>query len=172
MLNVNKLPSIQLDTISDDVTTLLENNKIDFKNITDAPWFVRLTSHWFNETYLAYLNTVYVPEGHIAMAQSKEPEQRIIATSKLLPWVYAIKNGSVSSKLQFLHTVLNSATRCYYFLFEYALLKSHELSETPELVATGFISSRRNFIGLRKNPDKLLTILKTLLKNKIIKVSV
>lgn len=166
---IDKLPNITLADISTEVTSALESNNILFKSMEEAPWWLRKFSSIYNEYYLAYKNTLYVSSGHIALATSKNPQDRIIATSKLLPWVYAVRNGSVSSVYKFLQTMFNIEVRSYYFLFEFALLKSHELSEIPELVATGFLSSRRNMLGFRKNPEKVVKILKRLLNDKIVK---
>jgi len=169
MQKLNNLPQIVLENISDDVTQALET--VTFKTVKEAPWALRMFSSAFNEPYFAYKTIIYVPDGHVAMAQSKEPEQRIIATSKLLPWVYAIKNNSVNTMLDFFYTMTNVTVRSYYFLYEYALLKSHDLPETPELIATGFISTRRNIFTFRRNPDKVLEVLKNLLNSKIVRTS-
>jgi hypothetical protein len=110
-----------------------------------------------------------VPEGHVYLATSKSENERIIASSKLLPWIYAIKNGSVSTVFNFLYTMLSTEIRAYYFLFEYALLKSHEIPEIPEMVAAGFLSTRKTVILTTKDSDKVLKVLKTLLNTKIYK---
>ena len=166
---IDKLPNITLADISTEVTDCLENSNILFKTMEEAPWWLRKFSSLYNEYYLAYKGVLYVSSGHIALATSKNPQDRIIATSKLLPWVYAIRNGSVSSVFKFLQTMFNIEVRSYYFLFEFALLKSHELSEIPELVATGFLSSRKNILGFSKDPDKTVRVLKRLLDTKIVK---
>ncbi len=164
---INNLPNIALSQISSDVETLLSENKIVFKAIEEAPWWLRQFSKLYNEFYLAYKNTIYVPSGHLAIATAKEPNQRLIATSKILPWVYAIKNGSVSSFYKFLQTTFNVEIRSYYFLFEFAFLKAHEMEDLPELIAAGFLSSRKNILGIKKNPDSVIVILKNLLATKI-----
>ena len=67
--------------------------------------------------------------------------------------------------------MLSSSIRSYYFLYEFSLLKAQEIpTETSDLVAVGFISTRRNFFGFKKNPEKLLKILKSLLNTKIAKI--
>ena len=164
---INKLPNIILSDISGDVTKLLEANKVIFKPMEEAPWWIRKFSNIYSEYYLAYKNTLYVAVGHVAIATSKNPTDRIIATSKLLPWVYAIKNGSVSSLFKFLQTMFSIEVRSYYFLFEFAMLKAHELPEIPELIATGFLSSRKNALGMKRNPEKIALILKRLIRDKI-----
>lgn len=167
MLKYNELPLIKLDEISSDVTACLNDSKVDFKTFKDAPWLIQKFSSIFSESYVAYKNTIYVPEGHVAMAVSKNFQDRIIATSKLLPWVYAIKNGSVSSVYNFLYTMFSVKVRGYYFLFEYAMLKSHEIEELPELITTGFISSRRTCLGFKRDPDYVLASLRETLNSKI-----
>jgi hypothetical protein len=168
MLSIKELPVIELDNLGDEVDTLLRDGKIKFKALEEAPKLLQLFSSIYCEPYIGFKDTIYVPIGHIEAAQSKEPNQRIIATSKLLPWVYAIKNGSVSSYLNFLRSMINASIRSYYFLFEFSLLKAHEIpTETADLVAVGFISTRRNMLGFKRNPDKLLKILKSLLQSKI-----
>ena len=162
---LNSLPNITLSEVSTDVETMLE--KIVFKSIDEAPWWLRFFSNTYNEFYLSYKDTVYVPNGHLAIATAKEPNQRLIATSKILPWVYAIKNGSVSSPHKFLQTVFNVEVRSYYFLFEFAFLKAHELEDLPELIAAGFLSSRKNILGIKKDPDNVIHVLKSLLATKI-----
>lgn len=167
MSNLSNLPVINLSDISNDVTALLDANKIDFLPIEAAPWLLRKFSERYNEYYLAYKNIIYVATGHVAIATSTVSQDRVIATSKILPWVYAIKNGSVASPYKFLRTMFNSEIRSYYFLFEFAFLKCHELQEVPELVATGFLSTRKNILGFKKNPDKLVKLLKSLISTKI-----
>lgn len=173
MLNIKDLPVIELGSIGEDVDVLLKDGKIKFRALEEAPKLLQLFSSLYCEPYIAYKDTIYVPLGHVEAAQSKEPNQRIIATSKLLPWVYAIKNGSVSSYFTFIRSMVNASIRSYYFLFEFSLLKAHEIPrETADLVAVGFISTRRNLFGFKRNPDKLLKILKTLLQTKVAKPSV
>ena len=169
MQTLNDLPLIKLEEISGEVTVCLEKNLVEFKRIDEAPWILKKIVSFANETYFSYKGVIYVPEGHIAMAQSQDPNQRIVAPRKLLPWVYAIKNGSVSSLLSFIRTIFSVNIRSYYFLFEYALLKSHELSDMSDLIATGFISTRRSLLGYKKNPDKVLAVLKHLLDKKVSK---
>ena len=169
MQKINELPNITLEDIGREVTLCLDDQQVQFKVISESSWAVRVFSKLFSEFYFAYKNTIYVPEGHVALAQSTVEHNRVIATSKLLPWVYAIKNGSVNTIPNFLYTMFNTNVRCYYFLFEFALLKSHDLVDTPELVAMGFISTRRNFLGIKKNPDNILKELKKLLEDKIVK---
>jgi len=164
---INNLPNITLSDISSDVVKLLEENKIVFKSMPEAPFWLRTFSKSYNELYIAYKNTLYVNPGHVALATSKIEQDRIIATSKLLPWVYAIKNGSVSSLFKLLQTIFNIQIRSYYFLFEFSLLKSHELQEIPELIAMGFLSSRKNMFGFKRNPDEVILVLKELLATKI-----
>jgi len=164
---ISKLPNIALSEISTDVAKLLDENKIIFKPLEEAPWWLRQFSKLYHEYYLSYKNVLYVPSTHIVLATAKESSKRIIATSKVLPWVYAIKNGSVSSLYKFLQTIFNIKIRSYYFLYEFALLKSHEVEEVPDLIAAGFMSSRRNIFGIRKDPDKVIIILKALLASKI-----
>ena len=172
MLNkLNELPNITLSDISSDIVKLLEQNKIEFKSITEAPWWIRAFSNLYKEPYLAYKNALYVGHGHVALATSKNSTDRIIATSKLLPWAYAIKNNSVSSVFKFLQTMLNVKIRGFYFLYEFSFLKAHDIPEIPDLIAIGFLSSRRNILGYRKDPDKVARILKSLLANKINKES-
>lgn len=168
MLKINDLPNIALDNIGEDVDQLIKNNKLQFRALIQAPKLLKLISEVFCEPYIAYKDTIYVPLGHIEAAQSKEPGQRIIATSKLLPWAFAIKNGSLSSWWSLLYTITNSTIRNYYFLYEFSLLKAHELpADTSELVAIGFVSTRRNIFLFKKNPDKLLRNMKTLIHTKI-----
>lgn len=164
---LNNLPNIELSEISTEVTACLEAGKVVFKSMEEAPWWIRKFSNIYSEYYLAYKNTLYVAVGHVAIATSKNPTDRIIATSKLLPWVYAIKNGSVSSLFKFLQTMFSIEVRSYYFLFEFAMLKAHELPEIPELIATGFLSSRKNALGMKRNPEKIALILKRLIRDKI-----
>ena len=168
MLKINDLPKIDLESISSEVTRLLREDKVQFKSMEEAPWFIKKLSVFCNDLYIGYKDTVYVPIGHEDVAQSKDAKDRVIAASKLIPWVYAVRNGSVSTLFGLLNTLFSTQIRSYYFLYEYALLKSHELPEIPELVATGFISTRRNFFGVRKNPDKVLVILKAMLASKIL----
>ena len=168
MLKIKDLPNIDLETISSEVSKLLEENKVQFKSMGEAPWIVRKLSVFCNDLYIGYKDTVYVPDGHVDVAQSKDAKDRVIAASKLIPWVYAVKNGSVSTMFNLLNTLFSTQVRSYYFLYEYALLKSHDLPEIPELVATGFISTRRNFLGFRKNSDKVLLVLKAMLASKIL----
>ena len=171
MLSIKELPVIELDHMGEEVDVLLKDGKIKFKGLGEAPRFLQWFSNNFAEPYIAYKDTIYVPAGHVEAAQSKDPNQRIIATSKLLPWVYAIKNGSVQSYYSFLCSMLSSSIRSYYFLYEFSLLKAQEIpTETSDLVAVGFISTRRNFFGFKKNPEKLLKILKGLLNTKIAKI--
>ena len=167
MIKLNNLPNIKLETISDDVTELLNKNQIQFKSMSEAPWWLRTFSTTFNELYLAYKHTIYVPAGHVALATSKSPQDRIVATSKLLPWVFAIKYKSVSSLLNFLYTIFNTKIRNYYFLFEYGLLKSHDIKEISDLIVIGFISTRKTIFLTKKNPDKILLTLKDLLQTKV-----
>jgi hypothetical protein len=168
MLKVKDLPKIDLESVSLEVTKLLEENKVQFKSIEEAPRIIKKLSIFCNDLYISYKDTVYVPVGHVDVAQSKDAKDRVIATSKLIPWVYAVKNGSVSTIPNLLNTLFSTQVRSYYFLYEYALLKSHDLPEIPELVATGFISTRRNFLGFRKNSDKVLLVLKAMLASKIL----
>jgi hypothetical protein len=168
MLNVKTLPLISLDDIGDEVDKLLKDGKIQFKGLGEAPKFVQWCSNRYIEPYIAYKDTIYVPNGHIEAAQSKDPNQRIIATSKLLPWVYAIKNGSVSSYYTLIRSISDASIRSYYFLYEFCLLKAHNIpKDTSDLVAVGFISTRKGLFGFKHNPDKLLKTLKTLLNTKI-----
>jgi hypothetical protein len=168
MLNIKELPVIQLDVIGEEVSALLIDSKIQFKGLGEAPKLLQWFSNVYAEPYIAFKGAIYVPAGHVEAAQSKDPIQRIIATSKLLPWVYAIKNGGVSSYYTFFNTMLKSSLRCYYFLYEFSLLKAHEIpGDTSDLVVVGFISTRRNFLGFRKNPETLLKTLKSLLRTKI-----
>jgi hypothetical protein len=164
---LSKLPIIKLSDINDDVTALLESNGVDFKPMEAAPWWIRKFSERYCEYYIPYKQTLYVATGHIAIATSEVSQDRVIATSKILPWVYAIKNGSVSSLYKFLRTMFNSEIRCYYFVYEFVFLKCHELQEVPELVATGFLSTRKNILGFKKNPDDLVDILRKLLATKV-----
>ena len=167
MLNINKLPKIKLEDIAEEVSDLVVNSKIQFKDISEAPWLIKKLAQKTNNLYIAYKDSIYVPEGHTALATSKYDRDRVIATSKLLPWVYAIKNGSVSSISEFLYTIFNSNIRGYYFLFEYALLKSHGLSELADTIATGFVSTRKTIFFTNKNPETLVKILKNILQTKI-----
>ncbi len=172
MLKVKDLPLIRLDEIGEDVIKLLKENKVQFKGLGEAPKLLQKFSNIYAEPYIAYKDTIYVPNGHIDAAQSKDHNQRIIATSKILPWVYAIKNGSVSSWHSFLFTMF-TAVRYYYFLYEFSLLKAHNLpADTADLIAIGFISTRKNILGLKKNEDKILTTVKGLLQTKIDRLAV
>lgn len=167
MLKIKDLPKIELNGIGSEVDQLLKDSQIQFRSLHEAPGPLRWFSKIYNEPYLAYKNIIYVPEGHVEAAQSKEFNQRIIATSKLLPWIFAIKNGSVSSWYTFLSTMC-SQIRNYYFLYEFALIKSHELpQDTSDLIAVGFISTRKNLFGIKRNPEKVLYNLKALLQSKV-----
>jgi len=171
MLNINKLPVIKLEQVGEDVSSILSNNTVQFKNMSEAPWFIKKLSSFCNDLYLGYKGIIYVPIGHLDVAMSKNPQDRVVASSKLIPWAYAIKNGSVSSITDLLYMLFNTKVRSYYFMFEYALLKSHDIPEVPELVATGFLSTRRNWFGLKKNPDKVLKVMKEVLASKIDRAS-
>lgn len=164
---LNNLPQIDLETISSDVDSTLDSGKVDFKSLQDASWWLKAFSKLYGEYYFAYKNIIYVPEAHVSLATSQDNQTRVIATSKVLPWVYAIRNDSVSSIFKFLHTMLNIEIRSYYFLFEFSMLKSHDIQDIPELIATGFLSSRKTFLGIRHNPEKVVKILKQLLREKI-----
>ena len=164
---ISNLPNIVLSDIHAEIETLLSTKKIHFVLMDEAPWWIRQFSKVYNEFYLSYKDTVYIPKAHVALIVSKEPNQRLISTSKVLPWVYAIKNGSVSSFYKFLQTIFIVEIRSYYFLFEFGFLKAHEVEDLPELIAVGFLSSRRNILGVKKSPDKVSNILKELLRTKI-----
>lgn len=170
MQTVNNLPQISLDSVGVQVETLIRENKVIFKHMAEAPWVIKKLSLIFEELYMAYKNVIYVPEGHVAIANSQSPNDKIIATSKVLPWVFAVQNGSVSSLWQLLHTLTDTDIRGYYFLYEYALLKAHEVREIPDLITLGFASTRRTKFLWRKNPDVVLQSLKTLLATKVIQV--
>lgn len=164
---ISKLPNITLSDISADVAKLLDENKIVFKPLEEAPWWLRKFSALYHEYYFSYKNTLYVAPGHIALATSKKSTDRIIATSKVLPWVYAIKNKSCSSIFNFLNTMLNTEIRSYYFLFEFSMLKAHDVPEIPDLIAIGFLSSRKGLFGEQKNPNEVMRVLKHLLATKV-----
>ena len=170
MLNINDLPEIKLEGIAEEVDNLLINKAFDFKMMAEAPILIKVFSKFFNEDYIAYKTTIYAHHGHISLAKSQNESDRIIATSKILPWVYIIKNNRCSNILTLLHTLSNTMIRSYYFLYEYAILQSHTIDkDVSELIAMGFVSSRKNIVGMRKNPDKLLETIRTLLQTKITK---
>jgi hypothetical protein len=50
------------------------------------------------------------------------------------------------------------------------LLKAHEIPELPELIAFGFIGTRRNKFGFKRNSDKTLEILKEIIDTKVEKL--
>ncbi len=164
---VDKLPNICLESLSSDIVNLLEKNKITFQSMEEAPWYIKLLSKIYNEHYLSYKNTLYVNSGHIVLATSKEPKERVIASSKLLPWAYAIKNDSVSSIWKLLQLIFNIQLRSYYFLYELSLLKAHNLDNISELMLMGFVSTRKNIFGFKRNPNKIINNLKVLLGTKV-----
>lgn len=168
MLKLNQLPSINLECLASDVTSCLDDHQIAFKAFDEAPKLVKILSKIFNEPYLALGNTIYVPDDHVVLVSSENTTYRIIATSKLLPWVYAIKNESVKSMLSLFKMLSNTEVRCYYFLFEYALLRSHDLNASvSDDITTGFISTRKTWLGFKKDPEEVLQVLKNTLAQKV-----
>lgn len=168
MLNINQLPLINTVTLGKDIPAGMIDTMIIFKTIERAPWFLRVFSKFFKEDYMAYKETIYTPTDHLALATSDDLGQRTIATSKLLPWVYAIRHGSVPSLLPFIYTMLNTQVRLYYFIFEYVLLNIHENSEVPRLAMSEFLSTRRNIWGTYKNPNSLLVMFKQIFFKKLL----
>ena len=67
----SNLPNISLSEIGEDVSRLLETNKVNFVPMEDAPWWIRKFSERYNEYYLSYKGILYVATGHIAIATSK-----------------------------------------------------------------------------------------------------
>ena len=167
---VNSFPDIKLTEISSDVSDMVANKKLSFAPIGEAPRMVRVLAWLFNETYISYKNIVYIPAGHVTLASSANNTDRVVATSKLLPWTYAVKHNRVND-FKSLFTLLSDVeTRSYYFIYEYALLKAHEIPELPELIAFGFIGTRRNKFGFKRNSDKTLGILKEIINTKVEKL--
>jgi hypothetical protein len=170
MMTLNKLPLIDLECLGKDVLSDLNGDKISFMPIEKASWMLRRFSVIFNEPYFAYKYNIYIPPGHLALATSDDIGDKILANSKLLPWVYAIKNGSVASFISFIYSFLNIETRLYYFCIEYALLRFHQNPEISNTVTTDFLSTRKNILGITKNPNIILNKLKQIGNDKIVKL--
>ncbi len=165
------LPQINLESLSDDVQTTLKTCNITFKELSDAPWFVKLLSNIYTEPYIAYKTIIYVPNQHVSLAKSLNPTDRICATSKILPWVFAIKNNTTLSLKTLINIITSLNTRSYYFMYEFSLLKAHDIKDISDLVAIGFLSTRKNIFGRRINPDTVFDTLKYILNTKIDHIS-
>jgi len=166
MKNINNLPKINPENIGQDVLSSLATEKIIFKTVEEAPWFLKQLSKTFNEPYFAYKKTIYVPVDHIILAKSENNDNKFIANAKLIPWVYAINNGSVSSLLSTSIVLLNEDIRIYYYIFEIILINSYN-PVISKIINTKFFNSRKTIWGTVKNSDKLIQTLTRLSRDKI-----
>lgn len=122
------------------------SDSLDFKVISDAPWFVRLLSRG---AYCAYGTTVYVPSMHLELMKSKHDEDRGLATAKVLPYIMAIHDNDSISVTKFLSLMFNTRYQAHYFVYEFLFLKmvNHQFKE---VILTGFLTSRRNILGFKR----------------------
>lgn len=153
----------KLTNISDCVNRVnaaISDGSINFCFINEAPKLVKLISRG---GYCAYKNTVYVPVKHLELASSARAKDRSLATAKVLPWVMAIDDGRTNSILDVAKLLYSNSDRCFYFLYEYLFLKAVS-NDFSDLVYGGFVNSRRHWWGLRVKPEKVVEMLRSVLR--------
>jgi hypothetical protein len=133
---------------------------LDFKMLSEAPWFIRLLSRG---NYCAYGTTIYVPSLHLELIKSKHDEDRGLATAKILPYVMAIHDNDSISFTKFLELMFSTRYQAHYFIYEFLFLKmvNHQFKE---VILTGFLTSRRNILGFKRTFESVEAYIQAIFK--------
>ena len=142
-------------TVTGEATDIL-----DFKMLSEAPWFIRLLSRG---SYCAFGTTVYVPSMHLELMKSKHDEDKGLATAKVLPYIMAIHDNTSISFSKFLALMFNTRYQAHYFIYEFLFLKlmDHRFKET---IFTGFLTSRRNIFGFKRSFEEVEDYIQSIFK--------
>ena len=144
------------------VDTSISTGTISFDFLSNAPFLIKLIS---NGRYCAYRTTVYVPIDHLTLVSSEHPSDRLVATSKVLPWVIAMRDGHLASYFNVWKFLHDYRLVCKYFLYEFGLLKSNNHPQA-DIIYGGFVVSRKTFWGRLIDPDVVVAQLRSSIKEK------
>jgi hypothetical protein len=160
LINKKLYPLAYVLKYTNDAVIANDSATVDFKLISDAPWFIRLLSRG---TYCAYGTTVYVPSLHLELVKSKYDEDKELGTAKVLPYVMAIHDNDKISFLKFLSLLFNTRYQAHYFIYEFLFLKmvNHQFKEP---IFIGFLTSRRNIFGMKRTFESVELYIQSVFK--------